>query len=470
MEEQIQIQNLQFEYQSGKPVLDIPKLTIPLHQLILLHGPSGSGKSTLLKIIAGLLPRYGGHLTGEVNIPDHLQSAIMFQDPGTQFALDTPRHEIEFALENLQTPSNQIPTIVNQALATAGITKFADRQFTTLSGGEQQRATLAVIIAMQRQIILLDEPFASLDSDNRDVILQQLIKLRDEGRTIIIADHELAAYRELTPLIISFQEPIRLLTSEERQRLLMKAGQLPVIQTKGVPASNESSAITLSDLTIQRAQQPLLQQPSLIIPKNQVTLITGPSGSGKSTFLKTVMKLVPYQGSLSLFGKNVQHYSRKQIGATSCLVFQNATDQFLNVTVEEEVALSLQHGQHPYFTAEHLEQTLTKLQLNHLKHQSVYRLSGGQKKKLQLLVMLMMGHPLLLLDEPFSGLDQRSIAAVVQLIQQSRQVLPQTIVLVSHQLTGLGSLVDYHLQLADHQFKYVKGVQPWIPVSNYSWS
>ena len=84
----------------------------------------------------------------------------------------------------------------------------------------------------------------------------------------------------------------------------------------------------------------------------------------------------------------------------------------------------------------------------------VYSLSGGQRKKLQLLVMLMIGHPVLLLDEPFTGLDQGSLATAFDLISRCQQALPQTIMIISHRLAGLDRLIDYHLHLTDGQLTY----------------
>ena len=84
----------------------------------------------------------------------------------------------------------------------------------------------------------------------------------------------------------------------------------------------------------------------------------------------------------------------------------------------------------------------------------VYSLSGGQQKKLQLLLMLMMGQPVLLLDEPFSGLDLHSLHNVVDLIKASQKVYPQTMIIISHQLEGLEKLIDQHVKLADCQLSY----------------
>lgn len=456
MTTQITINSLQFAYQKNHHVLEIPQLSIPLHQFTILYGRSGSGKSTFLKILAGLLPKYGGHLSGKIDLPEDQPPAMMFQDPGTQFALDTPRHEIEFALENLQTPSQQIPQLVQQTFEEVDITQLADRQFTTLSGGEQQRVTLAVIIAMQRQIILLDEPFASLDHRNRDLILQQLIKLQETGKTIIIADHDLSAYVDLHPTIIDFNNGVHTLSQQETQRLLGQA-TIPFHLSTPLPTQNTPAAIVLHNFILQRQDQVLIHQPQLMIPQGKTTLLTGESGTGKSSFFKALANLVPSHGHIKLLHQSLAKYSRRQLGQTVGLAFQNANDQFLNVTVKEELDLSLKNGHHPFFTNQRLQTALEELALDSLINQVVYTLSGGQKKKLQLLIMLMMGQPLLLLDEPFSGLDQESIVKVIDLLQKCQSVFPQTILIISHQLTGIVPLVDYHLQLVNHQLRFQGG-------------
>ncbi|WP_295731355.1 ATP-binding cassette domain-containing protein [uncultured Limosilactobacillus sp.] len=456
MTDHILIQSLKFSYNKQQAILNIPELSIPLHQLSLLHGRSGSGKSTLLKIIAGLLPKYGGQLTGNVSIPHQQSVAMMFQDPGMQFALDTPRHEIEFALENLQTPAKTIPSIVDQTLHDVGITHLADRHFTTLSGGEQQRATLAVIIAMQRQIILLDEPFASLDYHNRDLILQKLVALVREGKTVIIADHDLSAYTELSPNIIEFGQTVHCLTNQETQALLETATHQPSLTTP-IPEPDQPNAVILENYILQRNATTLINQTALQIVKNKTTLLTGESGSGKSSFFKSLINLVPSAGTIKLCQQSAEQRHRQQRGKSIGLVFQNANDQFLKVTVQEELELSLKNGRNPFFTNHRLQLVLNHLGLNHLTNQVVYTLSGGQKKKLQLLVMLMMGQPLLLLDEPFSGLDYHSITNVVDLMQRSLAVYPQTLVIISHQIAALTPLIDYHLHLAHHRLQYQEG-------------
>lgn len=448
----IEINNLTFAYQKEHPVLQIDQLSIQLHRFTILHGPSGSGKSTLLKIIAGFLPRHGGQLNGEVQIPHHLQIAMMFQDPGMQFALDTPRHEIEFALENLQIPSVEISSRITAALKQAGIQHLADRLFTTLSGGEQQRAALAVIIAMDADVLLLDEPFASLDNHNRQILIDSLVQLQKAGKTIIIADHDLTGYHQLVADIVSFQEPIHRLSHDQAEFLLDQAST-QLIRTP-LPRKNDQPAITLSNYHLQKQDQVLIDQSNLTFMRNRVTLITGESGSGKSSLLLSLAGLLNYSGIITLFKSPLNTIKPKNLGKKVGLVFQRASDQFLNVTVAEELSLSRRKGKQTYFTHERLNSWLKRLGLYKMDDRVVYSLSGGQQKKLQVLLMLMMGQPLLLLDEPFSGLDRQSTANIVALIRACQEHSGITVLIVSHQFANLSHLVDYQLLLKNHTLTY----------------
>ena len=169
----IRFKDLSFNFDQ-QPILKNITAEFSTGRIHLLTGASGSGKSTLLKLIAGLLPKYGGEIVnGTIERPADAQIGMVFQDPLMQFALDTPRHELEFTLENCQVPTNKISDRIKAALQFSKITDLANRLITTLSGGQQQRVALAAAMAMQPNILLLDEPFANIDEENRHFILKQ---------------------------------------------------------------------------------------------------------------------------------------------------------------------------------------------------------------------------------------------------------------------------------------------------------
>ena len=433
----IQFNDLSFNFDQ-QPILKNITAEFTAGKIHLLTGVSGSGKSTILKLIAGLLPKYGGEIVaGAVDVPTDARIGMVFQDPLMQFALDTPRHELEFTLENCQVPTDKIPERVKEALQFGKVDDLANRLITTLSGGQQQRVALAAATAMQPNVLLLDEPFANIDEENRQLILKQLVRLNsDYHTTIIITDHDLHGYKRLHPLVWQLTKRHLTQLSSKNSSQLLTASATPQITTV-LPSSTLPAIIKFDELAIKRENHSLLLPTNLGIVKNKITLLTGPNGIGKSTLLKAIARLLKYEGKIEYAGENIQKISPGKYYKHLGLIFQHANDQFLNVTVGEELALGFKTCQNPYFNQQQVNEALAALGLNGREDQVVYSLSGGQKKKSQILLMLMRGQETLLLDEPFTGLDPASLKTVLQLIKASQKEEPQTLLIVSHQLSGL---------------------------------
>ena len=453
----IQFNDLSFNFDQ-QPILKNITAEFTAGKIHLLTGVSGSGKSTILKLIAGLLPKYGGEIVaGAVDVPTDARIGMVFQDPLMQFALDTPRHELEFTLENCQVPTDKIPERVKEALQFGKVDDLANRLITTLSGGQQQRVALAAATAMQPNVLLLDEPFANIDEENRQLILKQLVRLNsDYHTTIIITDHDLHGYKRLHPLVWQLTKRHLTQLSSKNSSQLLTASATPQITTV-LPSSTLPAIIKFDELAIKRENHSLLLPTNLGIVKNKITLLTGPNGIGKSTLLKAIARLLKYEGKIEYAGENIQKISPGKYYKHLGLIFQYANDQFLNVTVGEELALGFKTCQNPYFNQQQVNEALAALGLNGREDQVVYSLSGGQKKKLQILLMLMRGQETLLLDEPFTGLDPASLKTVLQLIKASQKEEPQTLLIVSHQLSGLDDFIDYHLTMNHQRLNYVGG-------------
>lgn len=188
MQAELTIDHLTFSYGDREVIRDL-SLTLPAGTFSLLIGPTGCGKSTLLKIMAGLYPKYGGQLTsGQVSLGGRSQ-AMMFQEAGEQFTMATPREEIIFAMENLGKSKTEFADRLKLASEFAEIDSLLDQKIVTMSGGEKQRVALAVLVAMDVDLFLLDEPFASVDPAARRFLIGRLAKLKEQGKTIIITDH-----------------------------------------------------------------------------------------------------------------------------------------------------------------------------------------------------------------------------------------------------------------------------------------
>ncbi|RRG17884.1 ABC transporter ATP-binding protein [Weissella viridescens] len=454
------IENFSFRYRdSGPDELSQITWTPAAGSFNLLIGASGSGKSTLLKAMTGLLPQFGGTVTsGEITLDDlpiatvapferAKRVALLFQNPNRQFAMATPLEQITFALENIQAPAADIPHQVDEALATIGITALANQNLITLSGGEKQKVALATILALGSDYILLDEPFANVDPHARHELMHLLKQLQmHHGKTIIVADHDFSGYPDLIDTV--YQLVDHQLTQTDASVLSANTGVDPLFPA---PSRNALSPLALDDVSIDMAGRPLIESATFALPAGQLGLLSGVNGSGKSTLFAAITHQRPYRGLLHWDGQDSQKIKMKRWAQTVGLVFQDAMDQFVALTVADELALSQKHTRLPdYWTTARIEQTLDQLNLTPHTEANVYQLSGGQQKKLQVLSMLIMSQPVLLLDEPLAGLDTVSMQHVLDLIQTSIQANHISALMISHQRIGLADYVDYEIHLQGH--------------------
>lgn len=444
---QIKINQLSFQYQN-KSIFKNLDFTINQGDFVLLTGSSGCGKSTLLKLIAGLEPSSNGKITtGSLNQP-FANWGMVFQDPNRQFTMATPREELIFALENKLIDRITARNIINEVSNKTNISHLLDRSFLHLSGGEKQRVALAVLIAMQSDLFLLDEPFANCDSQNRNFLLNCLELLHQEGKTILISDHNFANYEKIDTKVFAIENKT------------IKATTLPsqkeVATNFSLPHTNQESVYSFNSFSLSFPEKELLSSTNLKIYSGKATLLTGENGSGKTSLFKALSKVITYQGELLFKDKEVKKLRRRPYLSKVGQIFQNPDDQFLNVTVKEELDFSLKYNRNPSLNKSKLQSILAKLNLENMDEQVVYSLSGGQKRKLQIIVMLMAYPDVLLLDEPFSGLDQKSVSDVIFLLKNYFLDADHSLIVISHQLDQIQHLCDYHLVLKDRQLFYAK--------------
>lgn len=184
--------------------LDGVTLDVRRGELVLLTGASGCGKSTLLRCFLGLIPHlHGGDLVGRVTalgqdvaetLPHALAPRIgmVFQNPEDQLVASVVEADVAFGPENLGLPRPEVAARVDRALARAGIAHLRRRSVHEISAGQQQRVALAAILALEPEVLLLDEPTSQLDPRSAHALLDQLHRLKeDAGLTVVLAEHRL---------------------------------------------------------------------------------------------------------------------------------------------------------------------------------------------------------------------------------------------------------------------------------------
>jgi NitT/TauT family transport system ATP-binding protein len=193
----IRIRDLNKTYQlSGKAepaaALKGIDLEVPSGQFITLLGPSGCGKSTLLHAIAGLVPAEGTILVNgrQINGPD-LDRGVVFQDYAL-FPWRTVLHNVAFGLEIKKIPREERLAIARRHIAAVGLSGFADRYPAQLSGGMKQRVAIARALAFDPEVLLMDEPFAALDAQTREILQGELVTLwQRTGKTVVFVTHSI---------------------------------------------------------------------------------------------------------------------------------------------------------------------------------------------------------------------------------------------------------------------------------------
>jgi len=182
------------------PVLHNVSLRIGRGEMVAVLGHNGSGKSTLAKMTNGiLLPDDGRVLVAGMDTRDEAKiwevrqtAGLVFQNPDNQIVATVVEEDVAFALENLGVPPDEIRERVDGALRTVGMYDYREHAPHRLSGGQKQRIAIAGVLAMNPDMLVLDEPTAMLDPKGRREVMDTIIRLcREHGVTILMVTHHM---------------------------------------------------------------------------------------------------------------------------------------------------------------------------------------------------------------------------------------------------------------------------------------
>ena len=444
----IELRNINFRYAGGTDAGGLVNidLIIPDGQVILLCGQSGCGKTTLTRLVNGLIPNYyEGELSGEVLLDGKNISRLplyetakyvgsVFQNPRTQFFTVDSTSELAFGCENQGLPEEEIIQRVKSTAEQFDMDNLLGKNIFSLSGGEKQKIACASVSASNPPIIVLDEPSSNLDmSATKD--LRRMIQIwKQQGKTVIIAEHRLYYLKELIDRVVylkdgkiekdySALDALKLSVTQQAEMVLDRTWRLcdtlvahSVASSGSIECENFHFAYT--------KQRDALDIDSLSLPQAGIIAVIGHNGAGKSTLARCLCGLEKHcKGIVRIDEKP---YNRKQRLSLCYMVMQDVNHQLFTESTEEEMLISMAEP-----TPDKADAVLDRLDLLQFKERHPMALSGGQKQRVAIATALVSERKILVLDEPTSGLD----------LQHMKEVADE---LVTIQKMGKTSLVITH--------------------------
>ena len=455
--------------------LDRVSLSIERGSVVGVTGPSGAGKSTFGRLLASYIPNYfDGALEGSVTVGgyDVATSSIadvsdtvglLFENPFDQLtgASTTVFEEVAFGLENRGVPRSELIATVQTNLERTGISHLYDRNPQQLSGGQSQRLALASILAMDPEILVLDEPTSQLDPHGTEEVMDVVTELADDGYTVVAVSHDLERLAPHLDRLVVFNEgrvaadghprhlfneadddvPYELPDAATVGRRLRDRGLVP--RTEPLPLTLDAVADELAPHLYpaagaendggrastspgrtagdEAASDPAVRYDGThfyyddevhalrgldVTAEAGCLCVIGQNGAGKSTFLKHLNGLLtPTDGRVVVNGKDTSEHRIAQLAVEVALSFQNTNNQLCHNTVEAEV----RYGPRKLGFDELAAAAIERMDLTDAREKNPYDIGLARRKHVAVASVLAMDTPVVALDEPTGSQDATGI-------------------------------------------------------------
>ncbi len=493
----VTLDNVSYIYpRAEKPALHDVTLDIAKGEFLGLIGPTGAGKTTFCLSLSGIVPQfYGGRFFGRITVAgldtlehpvSHLARHVgaVFEDPETQITATSVENEIAFALENLNVPREEMLIRIPRVLEAVRLEGTAKKHPRELSGGQKQRLAIAAALAVQPDLLVLDEPTSQLDPVGTQEVFATVRELNKKlGITVVMAGHaaeELAEHADRLALLVDgvlvavgtpddlyaqveylercHVRPPQVAQTFARMRqagilvpaipvrlpegiaALKATAQSYPVQTPHIPPAtttkHDTPLLSARHLThVYGDGTVALRDVSLDVHAGEYLLIVGQNGAGKSTLAKHFLRLLlPTSGAVLVDGADTHNLTTSALARRIGYVAQNPDNQIFNATVEAEVAFALKNLE--YDAAEinmRVEESLTALGLWERREAHPLALPKGDRARVVIAAILAMRPDVVIFDEPTTGQDYRGARAILDISKQLHAA-GKTVIVITHHL------------------------------------
>ena len=482
------LKNLTYRYREDAPdVLSDVSLEIQKGAVTAVVGPSGCGKTTLVNILSGVIPKLenNGTLSGEMELGENALVSVVSQSPENQLFGYGVEDAIAFGMENMGLPPEEISERMEYVFDLLNLQYLRKRSVAALSGGQRQAVCIASVLAMQPDILIMDEPVSSLDPNGKKMVQGVLNQLRADGTTVLIVDNNLEWSAGIVDRVVglfdgkvlfdgvkeaffedfALQEKLGVTIPQEAEIYRAMAGldhdismfysmdgaihELDQIFpqedfTAPVPAEAAGEEALLTTHQLNKVFEDgfqALKDINTSFPKGKVVAILGQNGSGKTTLVKHLNGLYkPTSGDVRYLGQSTLQKTVAQISRNIILVFQHPEHMLFEQTVTQEITFCARMQQLP-FTDEQVAEVLSTYGLSADAETFPINLSMGKKHLLTILSVLFSSADVVILDEPTLGMDLHIKTQLEEIISYLKDQ-GKTVLIISHEIPLVFKIAD----------------------------
>jgi len=502
----LKVDLLRFKYKNSlTDIFSSLNFKIERGEFIGLMGRTGAGKTTTMMLLNGLVPHFlegdfeGNIIANTMNTRRYrVQTMARFiglvlQDPETQIFGITVEKDVAFGPSNLAFGKEKIREVIGKSLKAVGLEGYEKRMTSELSGGEKQRLAIAGVLAMEPEILVLDEPTSELDPAGKEEIYKLLSGLKKKGDvTILISGHDTEEMLEYADRIIVLDDGQKIWEGRptvlfKNVVLTKKVGIRPPEVTeignclkecglldqgsvfinrneflqftkknllsfktsdngsgKGHSVGNDSIAIETRDLSFNYEQKnSALNELNIKIHKGEFVALIGKNGAGKTTFSKQLNGLLrPTKGTVYINGKDIGRLTTAQLSKEVGYVFQNPDHQIFSATVYEEVEFGLKKmNLSEKIRSTRINSALEFVGLEKFTKRHPFTLGKGERQKLAFATVLVMEPKILIIDEPTTGQDWDGTNKMMRMLDKLH-MQGHTILMITHNMILAAEYAD----------------------------